>query len=93
MFYIVYDKNDNQVCSVYDIEEARDICEDNDEYYIVKEYECRGCGKGNSIERFDAYGIHTGHYCNECYENNYPYRKDRYPTIEFNGYGERLYEY
>lgn len=28
--------------------------------------------------RRDAYGISTGPYCNECYENNYPYRKDEY---------------
>jgi hypothetical protein len=26
----------------------------------------------------------------DCYENNYPYRKDRYPTEEYDGYGERL---
>ena len=28
--------------------------------------------------RSDHYGIFTGHYCDECYENNYPYRKDNY---------------
>jgi hypothetical protein len=28
--------------------------------------------------RHDAYGIYTGIYCDECYENNYPYRKDDY---------------
>lgn len=37
--------------------------------------------------REDAYGIFTGHYCDDCYENNYPYRKDRY---DYFGAGERL---
>jgi len=37
--------------------------------------------------RHDAYGIFTGHYCDDCYENNYPYKKDRY---DYEGYGERL---
>ena len=28
--------------------------------------------------RADAYGIYTGLYCDDCYENNYPYRRDEY---------------
>ena len=28
--------------------------------------------------RHDAYNIPTNYYCDDCYENNYPYRKDRY---------------
>ena len=28
--------------------------------------------------RCDAYGIYTGLYCDKCYKDNYPYRKDRY---------------
>ena len=28
--------------------------------------------------RKDHYGIYTGIYCDECYESNYPYRKDDY---------------
>ena len=28
--------------------------------------------------RSDAYGIYTGIYCDDCYKNNYPYRRDRY---------------
>ena len=28
--------------------------------------------------RADAYGIYTGLYCDKCYKDNYPYRKDRY---------------
>jgi hypothetical protein len=68
---------------------------------------CRGCGKSEDISgwnskkdaikyhewsRADFYGIFTGIYCNECYENNYPYRKDRYPTMEHDGYGDYLNE-
>jgi hypothetical protein len=37
--------------------------------------------------RHDAYNIFTGHYCDECYENNYPYKKDKY---DYEGNGERL---
>jgi len=53
---------------------------------------CRGnkCESEEVYERHDWYGITTGFYCDKCYENNYPYRKDRYPTIEHDGYGERL---
>ena len=55
---------------------------------------CKGndCESEDAQLRHDAYGIPTGHYCESCYENNYPYRKDRYPTIEHHGYGERLSE-
>ena len=28
--------------------------------------------------RNDAYGIYTGLYCDSCYKDNYPYRRDRY---------------
>ena len=53
-------------------------------------YHCRGCeepAKDNQrvspIEyhmwaRADAYGIYTGLYCDDCYKDNYPYRKDEY---------------
>jgi hypothetical protein len=53
---------------------------------------CRGCSEyiDGVQERYDYHGISTGHYCHDCYENNYPYRKDAYPTIETHGYGERL---
>lgn len=26
--------------------------------------------------RNDAYGIYTGLFCDKCYNNNYPYKKD-----------------
>lgn len=63
---------------------------------------CRGCGKQEDVSdwasphmahkhhqwvRSDAYGIYTGVYCDECYEHNYPYKKDRY---DYEAYGERL---
>ena len=38
--------------------------------------------------RNDAYGIYTGLYCDDCYKNNYPYRKDRYYDEAY--CGERL---
>ena len=53
-------------------------------------YHCRGCeepDKDNQrvspIEyhmwaRADAYGIYTGLYCDDCYKDNYPSRKDEY---------------
>ena len=35
--------------------------------------------KNANVElRHDAYGIPTRYYCQHCYDNNYPYRKDRY---------------
>jgi hypothetical protein len=47
---------------------------------------CKGrdCQKTNEdvdayVElRHDNYGIPTGYYCDDCYENNYPYRRDAY---------------
>ena len=38
--------------------------------------------------RNDAYGIYTGLYCDDCYKNNYPYRKDRYHDESY--CGERM---
>lgn len=32
--------------------------------------------------RADAYGIPTGLYCDKCYENNYPYKRDFYEHDE-----------
>jgi len=62
------------------------------QWYSIQRHSCRGCqeDKPDVQERSDAHGIYTGHYCEDCYDNNYPYRKDRYPTIETHGYGERL---
>ena len=38
--------------------------------------------------RYDFYGIFTGLFCNDCYENNYPYRRDDYFDESYAG--ERL---
>lgn len=52
---------------------------------------CKGCGTVHAEERHDYYGITTGHWCDDCYESDkYPYRKDRYPTMEHDGYGDYL---
>ena len=47
---------------------------------------CKGKNCSNTTEteeayvelRSDSYGIPTGYYCEDCYETNYPYRKDNY---------------
>ena len=46
---------------------------------------CRGCETIYTQERHDHYGNSTGYYCDECYENNYPYRKDAYFDPDFAG--------
>ena len=59
--------------------------------YMRDFHHCKGCRTVIEVhERCDYYGIFTGHYCDDCYENNYPYRKDRYPTMEYDGYGDYL---
>ena len=59
--------------------------------YIRDLFHCKGCRTIIDVyDRHDYYGIFTGHYCDYCYENNYPYRKDRYPTMEYDGYGDYL---
>ena len=64
-------------------------------------FHCRGCKKPDKENsrvspithhmwaRADAYGIYTGLYCDKCYKDNYPYRKDRYFDPAY--VGERLY--
>jgi hypothetical protein len=60
-------------------------------HYMQEIIPCRGCEDGEGQEQYDAHGISTGYWCYECYDSNrYPYRKDKYPTIETHGYGERL---
>ena len=65
-------------------------------------YHCKGCQKADEDNeivrpityhmwaRTDAYGIYTGLYCDDCYENNYPYKKHRYHDESY--CGERLEE-
>lgn len=72
-------------------EEYEEIEEEILDY--IRQVTCRhtSCESLHAEERFDAYGITTGKWCQSCYDSGrYPYRKDRYPTIEFDGYGERL---
>lgn len=38
---------------------------------------CRKC-EAEGYERYDFYGYSTGHWCDDCFENNYPYRRDAY---------------
>lgn len=45
----------------------------------------KGCESRDTEQRYDHYGIPTGYYCNDCYENNYPYRKDAYFDPAFAG--------
>ena len=57
---------------------------------------CDGRGKKEYIPktshhhwaRCDSYGIYTGIYCDDCYKNNYPYKKGRYFDESY--CGERL---
>ena len=59
------------------------------EYITTK---CRGCSTPYANEQHDAHGITTGNWCEDCYEDEsiYPYRKDKYPTMETHGFGEVL---
>lgn len=47
-----------------------------DQYY--NQIRCRNCDSTEASERNDYYGISTGHWCENCYQNNYPYRRDAY---------------
>ena len=38
--------------------------------------------------RHDTYGLPTRYYCDDCYENNYPYRKDAY--YDYSNAGEYM---
>jgi RNase P subunit RPR2 len=54
---------------------------------------CKGCHEPATEEfyveaRSDFYGLFTGHYCDDCYENKYPYRKDAY--YDYLNAGERM---
>jgi len=97
MLYQVY--NVQKQCAeaeFFEREDAIQFIEDNgsfDTHKIYKVIPCRGCETTNIDvieERHDYYGISTGNWCDDCYENNYPYKKERYATEEYDGYGERL---
>ena len=76
--------------------ELRDIMEmqfpEVIQWQMVTHDVCRGCEIDSRDayvpERFDHYGITTGHWCESCYESGaYPYRKDAYDP--HNDYGTR----
>jgi len=98
MIYLAYNRKLDVTLKSHFSDELMDMIEYEEwecgDYNIHEACECRGsgCGSTETQERFDFYGITTGHYCHDCYENNYPYRKDRYHTIEHDGFGERLNE-
>jgi ribosomal protein L40E len=81
------------MCCGYDtIDEVCTKCHQATNTFKAVECRGRGCGSYSTIERHDYYGITTGHWCEDCYndDNQYTYRKDRYPIIEHDGYGEQL---
>ena len=91
MYRVIY--KDKVEYESYDLEDCEDYITfelKDDDAFITEFTPCRGCRTEEGYPRHDWHGIPTGDYCDECYENNYPYRKDRYDTIEFDGQGERL---
>jgi hypothetical protein len=84
---VLFESHDRQECGEWIDYEGLGL----GDVYLQQIISCRGCGGDESQEQSDAHGISTGHWCHKCYESDkYPYRKDRYPTIETHGYGERL---
>jgi len=57
-----------------------EVCPACGEHPSIRVFHCQGknCNSKDTQPREDAYGLFTGHYCDDCYENNYPYRKDAY---------------
>jgi hypothetical protein len=96
MYYKILDMNtDKELGQAYCQEEINELVEylglENGDYYVNQVIPCRGCKSDEAMEQSDAHGISTGYWCDPCYNSSkYPYKKDRYPTIETHGYGERL---
>lgn len=92
-YRIINDKTNEVEEEFYTEEEALDCLDFEfsfETHSLIQVVECRKCSN-DADERHDAYGISTGFWCDSCYHSSkYPYRKDRYPTIENDGYGERL---
>jgi len=63
-----------------EVQYESEICPACGEHTWVRTNHCQGndCSSKDTQERHDNYGLFTGHYCDDCYENNYPYRKDNY---------------
>lgn len=92
-YQVINDKTNKVEEEFYTQEDALDCVDFEfsfETHSIIQVISCRGCDK-EGHERQDWYGISTGHWCGECYESNsYPYKKSRYATEEYDGYGERL---
>ena len=75
------DCNDGLVLVTKRVEDGRWVEDGMDECF-----KCEGTGKFRQRipvsyhmwARNDAYGRYTGLYCDKCYKDNYPYKKDRY---------------
>lgn len=84
----------NVECEFFMREDAIDVIENDfswDTHMIYEVIPCRGCESDDSEERRDWYGMSTGYWCDSCYDSSrYPYKKSRYATEEYDGYGERL---
>lgn len=81
MMYIVKDMNtDKELYSSPDSNDIAQFVEDLElgTYYVTDVHTCKGCDSTETEKRYDFHGIYTGYYCHNCYENNYPYRKDDY---------------
>ena len=94
-FLIINENTGLTEAEFYDSEEAYRVFHESyghDHHYVHQFMNCRGEDCENEAqEQHDGHGISTGYWCDDCYESDkYPYRKDRYPTIETHGYGERL---
>ena len=91
-YQIKNNETDKVVATTYCHEEVDYLIQEFGEYehYVHEAVSCRKCDNEGD-ERTDAYGISTGYWCEGCYNGtNYPYRRDRYPTVENDGYGENL---
>ena len=77
------DEDDSEYVSDDELEMCRPIHE------ALREHHCRGCNASSSDDgsvsmQYDAYGIQTGYWCGDCYDDptKYSYRKDRYNYAE-----------
>ena len=92
MYYQV--KQDGKtVYESYEYEDCEDFIqfENIENAYITEFIPCRSCRDKEGHLRHDTDGIPTGYFCDECFETNYPYRKDAYH--DYLNAGEYLDEY